>query len=483
MISTRRQFIRVSGAGGLLGATLLLGCERQFDDLAVSLEGERDFDPPVSDDIDDVTHVLNRLTFGPRPGEYQRVKSIGLTAFIDEQLEPGAIPDRRCEWRVNQIESVNAERADLFEHDPRHLLFDLTRVKVLRAVYSRRQLFEVMVDFWTDHFNVSWAKDQCRWLKIADDREVIRSHALGRFSDLLRASMLSPAMLIYLDGHDNRVKRPGDRPNENYARELLELHALGVDGGYTQQDVMEIARCLSGWTYGHSFLRPDRVRFDPANHDDGAKRVLGRDIPAGEGERDLDHVIDIVSSHPSTARYIARRLCRRFIADQPADSAVEQVSRAYIDSDGDIRATLRAVFQCEAFSQSKGGLFKRPFRFVVSALRASDARTTAGEPLLRSLERMGHSPFQYPTPDGYPMEPGPWLGTMLWRWNFARALASGEIGGTSIDAAGLTDALGGTGGLASQFLGRVPSEIERDVLASSAQPLAVLMASPAFQRH
>ena len=213
---------------------------------------------------------------------------------------------------------------------------------------------------------------------------MIRAHALGNFRELVKASALSPAMLIYLDGHDNKVVDPEDKPNENYARELMELHTLGVDGGYTQNDVMEVARCLSGWTYTHQpfGFKPAHVEFDAARHDDGEKTVLGHAIPAGGGTQDLERVLDIVCAHPSTARYLAMKLCRWFISDPPPDVAVETVARAFTSSQGDITTTLRTMFATEEFRMARGNLFKRPWRFVVSSLRFTDAKTNAGEPVV-----------------------------------------------------------------------------------------------------
>jgi len=484
--TTRREFVRLVGLGGVAGAGLLAGCEQAFDDLALRLEEEKTFQPPSGDAIDDIAHAVNRLTFGPRPGDYARVRELGVEAFIDEQLDPGSIPDRRCEWRIRPIESIHLPRGELFNVHPKRLLFDLTRAKLLRAVYSKRQLREVMVDFWTDHFNIAIAKDGCRWLKVADDRDVIRKHTLGSFRDLVRASALSPAMLIYLDGHDNKVRHPEEKPNENYARELLELHTLGVDGGYTQNDVMEVARCLSGWTYGHTFLRQDRVRFVPENHDNGAKTVLGERIPAGGGADDLERVLDIVCAHPSTARHLAAKLCAGFISgtdEAASQDAVAEVAATFQRTGGDIRATLRTLFTTDAFRGNRGNLFKRPFHYVVSALRATDAWTDAGQPLHELLERMGHAPFQYPTPDGFPIEPTPWTGTLLWRWNFTLALSRNRITGTRIEPDRLVEDLGGPEAVAAHVLGRAMNDDERAVLAQADPALGLLLASPAFQRH
>jgi uncharacterized protein (DUF1800 family) len=477
------QTIGFTGAGLALG-----GCEAASDALAQLLtpEAGADFRPPQSDQIDEVSHVISRLTFGPRPGDYRRVATMGVDAFIEQQLDPDSIDDRRCDWRIAPIESLHQPPPELYDYHPRQLLSDMTRARILRGVYSKRQLFEVMVEFWSDHFNIVSEKGECKWVKAADDRDVIRRHALGRFRDLVRASAVSPAMLIYLDGHDNKVEHPGERPNENYARELLELHTLGVHGGYTQNDVMEVARCLSGWTYGHYLLRfkQAHVEFNSSRHDNGQKAVLGVTIPAGGGAGDLERVLDIVCAHPSTARFIALKLCRRFVADPAPAEAIEQVGREFTASGGDMTRTLRILFHTAAFRDQgiRGGLFKRPMHFVTSALRATDARTDGGEPIMQALQRMGHAPFQYPTPDGYPLEAAPWLGTLLWRWNLALGLQSGTLKGTKIDGAKLAQSAGGRAQLVAHMLGRMPTELELKVVNESSAPLALMLSCPAFQR-
>jgi uncharacterized protein (DUF1800 family) len=293
-------------------------------------------------------------------------------------------------------------------------------------------------------------------------------------------------MLWYLDGRVNRHDAPGDRPNENYARELLELHTLGVHGGYTQQDVMEVARALSGWTVRsrhEAVFGLGRVEFHPEWHDDGEKHVLGRVIPAGLGSRDLDAVMDIVSLHPSTARHLADKLCRRFIADTPPPAAVDSVAATFVASRGNIASTLRTLFATPEFSSARRTKLKRPFHFVVSALRATDAQTDGGPPLHEMLRRMGHAPYQFPTPDGYADDEASWLGTLLWRWNFAAALAGDRIDGTRMEPAALRAALGGDDGLRAHVLGRRPTAPERDILAAATDSLPLLLASPTFQRY
>lgn len=485
MKPTRREFVQLAAATG--ASALLAGCDGAADELAKLLDRspEADLRPPEAGEIDLAAHVLNRLTWGPRPGDYRRVRAMGADSFIEEQLAPQRLSDRGADWKVASISSLAEPAAELYDYDAGALLFDMTRHKLLRAVHSRRQLHEVMVDFWTDHFNIVSQKGDCRWLKAADDRDVIRTHALGRFRDLVRASAVSPAMLISLDGHDNKVEHDGDRPNENYARELLELHTLGVRGGYTQRDVMEVARCLSGWTYENRpfKFRAAHVDFEPSRHDQGVKEVLGHAVPAGGGAGDLERVLDILCFHRATANHLAEKLCRRFIADPAPPEAARRVAGAFLAQGGDIVATLRALFGTAEFQERRGNLFKRPMHYVVSALRATGAATDCGPPVIEALERMGHAPFQYPSPDGYPLEAAPWLGTLLWRWNFALALQRGALDGTHLDAARLEAQLGGVEALAAHLLGRTPRPLEVELLRGSKQPVALALAGPAFQWH
>jgi uncharacterized protein (DUF1800 family) len=520
---SRRNF--VAGAGAAV-ASASAGCDRRGGVGGLTDEWRRfmghpappvlegALTAPVQPEIDAASHALNRLTFGARPGDYARVAAMGVPAFLEEQLAPEAIEDSQCDRLVrhefeeledpvshvmpaklgmgnpverlfpNVKENSGRQVGDLYEFRDKTLLLDLSRATILRAVVSRRQLYERMVQFWSEHFNIDPTKGEAKWLEPADDREVIRKHALGKFADLVRASALSPAMLWYLDGRVNRSHSASEKPNENYARELMELHTLGVHGGYTQQDVMEVARCLTGWTVRdrkHYFK--GTVEFKPGQHDDGAKTVLGQTIPAGLGMGDLDRVLGIVTRHPATARHIASKLCQRFIADEPPVSAVEATAAAFTASDGDIKTTLRAMLGKPEFAASAGGKFKRPFHFVVSALRVSNAMTNGGQPIIDALLRMGQAPFRHPTPDGYPEPASHWTGTLIWRWNFAAALAENRLKGTRVEAEALPKRLGGDGALLATCFGRAPTERE---LAAARQAgtsaLAVALASPAFQR-
>jgi uncharacterized protein (DUF1800 family) len=500
----RRKFLTVGAGGMALLATA--GCGQMPRELrqllALVNPGGGPFQAPAAGEIDPIVHALNRAGFGARPGGYEQVRKLAKTpeaaaaAYLEQQLQPENIQDEDAEYAARRFETLQEPPGELFEYQPDLLHNELMRATATRAVLSERQLFEVMVQFWSDHFNIDPSKGDCKWLKIVDDREVIRKHALGNFADLLRASALSPAMLWYLDGRVNRRANPADRPNENYARELLELHTLGVHGGYTQKDVMEVARCLTGWTVRSVGTKPyfqiGKVEFDPAQHDFGSKAILGQTIPSTSpalskeileqrGRHELDRVLQIVVAHAATARHLSAKLCRHFIADNPPAAAVAKVAEAFSKSEGDIRQTLRALFQTDEFLLTRGNKFKRPFTFVVSALRATGARTDCGLEIMDYLKRMGHAPFNYPTPEGYPDQASPWMGTLLWRWNFAVALSQNNIKGTHTDLNALRGAAGGDEALMAHLLGRKPSPAEARAFADSGDGLALMLASPAFQ--
>jgi uncharacterized protein (DUF1800 family) len=251
-------------------------------------------------------------------------------------------------------------------------------------------------------------------------------------------------MLFYLDNDKNRRRdaATGVGPNENYARELLELHTLGVDGGYTLKDIQEVARCFTGWAYKKGLQAwPGDFVFQRDHHDDGPKRVLGVPIPAGQGIKDGEQVIDIVCRHPGTARFIARKLCRRFVADRPPAPLVERLAGVFGKTDGDMKQVLSELFHSEEFRRGTGRKLKRPFDFTLSALRALNADTT-GDGVLPYLERMGQLPYKWAMPDGYPDRAEAWTPSLLARWNFAVDLVQGKVGGTAVDARALARAAG-----------------------------------------
>ena len=469
----RRTFLQLTG---FAAASAAAGCRRgpslqalldRFATSATLDEGG------AAGALSPIPRSLSRLAYGPRTGDVQRVAAMGESAWIEEQLSPASIPDLAARWRVRPIETLQLDLPDLFDYARPTVLDDLRRATILRAVYSQRQLFERMVEFWTDHFNIFVGKADCAWLKVVDDREVIRRHALGNFRDLLRASATSPAMLVYLDGEVNAA----GRPNENYAREVMELHTLGVNGGYTQRDVMELARALTGWRVRSAFWR-GRVFFEKIRHDPGIKQVL--DLRLGSGpQRDLEEILDRLCSHPATARHLAARLVRRFVSEDPPESLVARVAAAFSASRGGIRPTLSALAHSEEFRRSPLKL-RRPFDFAISMLRAVGASTDGGRAMQGELERMGQVPFGWPTPDGFPDTAAPWKARLLSRWNFALDLAGGRIAGTRVDSELGRD----PARLASALLRRPLEAAERRALAlagSGPEAAALALCHPQLQ--
>jgi uncharacterized protein (DUF1800 family) len=490
MDSRRRALLKTLG---LVGAALpFTGCERLISSVTQQLGQSIPDSLSLADssEIDPSFHLLSRAAYGPWPGDLDQVRAIGSERWIEEQLSPETIDDTACDLRARRFETIWHEPGTCYEYKKPVLREEITRHTLLRALYSKRQLLEVMVGFWTDHLNINLEKGDCIYLKPSDDRLVIRAHALGKFKELIRASATSPAMLVYLDGKENQKKEPSDVPNENYARELLELHTLGVDGGYTQADVYEAARSLTGWRLRTGW-RKGTVYFDPGMHDDGEKCVLGQSIPAGGGITDVDQLVAIACNHPSTAHHIATKLARRFVSEDPPASLVKRLAKVFSATDGDIKSLLRVLFTSDEFKLAKGLKLKRPFQYIVSCLRALGADTHAHQPLIEYLQRMGQGPFQYPTPDGYPDRTAPWLGTMLWRWNFAFSAASNRLPTVAVPLDQLAQAVGGfrSEKLMPYFAGRKGSDAELKAFAEyqttnpdDAELVALALASPAFQR-
>jgi uncharacterized protein (DUF1800 family) len=346
---------------------------------------------------------------------------------------------------------------------PQRIIGELQASRILRAVYSERQLHEVMVDFWTNHFNVFAGKGADRWLLPAYDRDTIRPNAMGKFSTLLQATAQSPAMLFYLDNFQSVSPNAMQRPrapqqqrrrgiNENYARELMELHTLGVDGGYTQKDVQEVARSFTGWTIfqprggaaavnammGEAGRRnAGTFFFNARTHDDGEKTVLGHKIPAGGGIKDGLTVLEILARHPSTAKFIATKLVRYFVADNAPPALVERVAATYTKTDGDIREMLKTIFFSDEFNSKEAyrAKIKRPFELVISAIRTLGADTNGGPGTHQWLARMGEPLYGFQTPNGYSDAAESWVNTggLLERMNFGLALASNRIPGTRVN--------------------------------------------------
>jgi uncharacterized protein (DUF1800 family) len=424
-----------------------------------------------------VEHLLARMTFGATEQDRRHVAEVGIGPYIDEQLDPASIDDHPLDARLAALSTLRVATPPLIARfsppkpqtpvliptdlslctgasilpavppktnsaGPQAVVTELQRAAFLRAVYSRRQLYERMVRFWENHFSVYVNKDADRLYLTSFDRDTIRPFALGNFRALLGATAHSPAMLFYLDNWQSGVAKgpllgtPSRRSgglNENYARELLELHTLGVNGGYTQEDVEEVARCFTGWTI-YKTNDAGLFMFDPTQHDDGEKIVLGHRIPAGGGIADGEMVLDILARHPSTAHFIATKLARMLISDDPPESVVRRAAAVFLESNGSIAATVRSIVTSREFANPRTyeAKVKSPFEYAVSAVRSLGANTDGGRPILDWIARMGEPIFGRVTPDGYPDRADSWLstGTLFERMNFAIALVGNIIPGT-----------------------------------------------------
>ncbi len=438
---------------------------------------------------DTVEHALNRLTFGPRPGQVDEVQRIGLTRWIDQQLNPSSIDDTALAARltplpdrpddIGRVAARNLSEQERMDAQRRARQFSRQQVQALaaqkltRAVYSERQLEEVLVDFWFNHFNVFAGKGRTAIYIPEYEREAIRPHIWGSFRDLLGATAKSPAMLFYLDnwlsadpkaaeqmqqqlqrGNNRRRARLGGAGNnaganvppqnqqaprrnglnENYARELMELHTLGVDGGYSQQDIIEVARALTGWTLANG--QDGGFRFTPALHDRGEKKVLGQTIRAGGGIDDGEKVLDIVAAHPSTAKHIATKLVRRFVNDEPPAALVDKVAATFTRTKGDLREVMRTLLTAPEFyaPEHRNAKVKTPLEFVVSGVRTTGREVREPRQLLQALQQLGMAPYQCQPPTGYDDTAETWVsaGALVTRMNIAQQLApqrAAHIGG------------------------------------------------------
>ena len=445
----------------------------------------------VSTDEPTITHVLNRIAFGPRTGDVDRVKAIGLERYIDQQLHPERVQDAALADRLAGLSTISMSRRELSEKFEQPLMearreqksradgeapktpapaqqransvvMELGEQKILRAVYSERQLQEVLTDFWFNHFNVDARKGRDRFLLTDYERDVIRPHVLGSFRDLLGATAKSPAMLFYLDNWmsiDPNGPHPIVTPphlargpfggayvvpgtvrqpprgknakglNENYGRELLELHTLGVDGGYTQRDVTEVARAFTGWTIENPKQGGGFV-FRAQQHDMGQKVVLGHVIKAGGGESDGEKVLDILAKHPSTAHFIATKLARRFVSDTPPTALIDRATARFRETNGDLREVTRTILLSPEFlsADAFNAKAKTPFDFVISALRATDSDVQDAKPYVQTLQQLGMPLYQCQPPTGYKDTADAWIntGALVARMNVAVRLSGGD---------------------------------------------------------
>ncbi len=528
-----------------------------------------------------ILHALNRLAYGPRPGDVERVRQMGLAKWNDQQLNPNSIDDKTLEARLQDYPTLRTSTAKLIDEypqpkqaekqaekqaqaqtrkeqrrsdaaaepvgrdmqpgqgqiagggdaepsqqtasnakqdmsdapapmkqeqpegnpatkgarkrdalgggdpnnvpraiaddskRPQRIVAELSMAKVTRAIYSERQLQQVMDDFWFNHFNVFAGKGEDRYYLTSYERDVIQPHALGKFKDLVTSTAKSPAMLFYLDNFlsaDPRAAQRqaaeraarqqrrrggfgGPRPqansqkakknerglNENYGRELMELHTLGVDGGYTQKDVAEVARCFTGWTIEKPRQYPN-FKFDDKLHDPDPKMVLGKKIHAG-GMKDGEQVIDLLVHHPSTAKFISTKLARRFVSDTPPPALVNRMAETFQSSDGDIRAVLKTMIWSPEFwsREAYRAKIKTPFELVVSAVRALGTDVDTPMPLVQWVGRIGEPLYQCQPPTGYSDKADTWVntGALLNRLNYSLALAGNKMRGARTDVASL----------------------------------------------
>ncbi|MBV8335718.1 MAG: DUF1800 domain-containing protein, partial [Alphaproteobacteria bacterium] len=418
-----------------------------------------------------ILHVLNRLAFGPTLEDFRRVKAIGVERYIAEQLDPDNIPESyELRWRLAALDTLRLNAVQLREmYGPlrplrgfkpsdelvraqrersRIVVQQVTEARILRAVLSRRQLQEVMVDFWYNHFNV-FAGKELDDLWIGDyEQRAIRPFVLGRFRDLLFAVTKHPAMLVYLDNTLSEAPKSPDAKgsraglNENFARELMELHTLGADGGYTQEDVVTLARVLTGWSLNRPDAReyPDySTVFEGARHDFGAKVFLGQPLRL-TGKAEGEEALDILAKNPATARHIAFELAQYFVADNPPPALVERLAERFMASDGNIREVLKTLFDDREFLESDGLKYKTPYQFVLSLVRAGGIAVGNTRPLLAAINQLGMPLYGCLTPDGYKNTEDAWLSpdATTRRIGIATAFAGGEAAVTSLPISSLS---------------------------------------------
>jgi uncharacterized protein (DUF1800 family) len=403
--------------------------------------------------VEAANHAMFRLAFGPRPQQVAEVARTGWKEWFEQQLDPDNINDAQLQARLDRdCPSLKLSLAELQEKaqdrdspDRDRINDELRLAVLLRAVYSERQFQEVIVEFWRNHFSVDINKVPC--LATHYEEHVLRKHAFGKFSDLLMASAKHPAMLIFLDNYVSR--RNG--VNENYARELMELHTLGVDSVYGQNDVVDLARVLTGWTCGwkdaESSSREYGYFFNANNHDPAPASVIGLELTSG-GQLDGEKAIRHLARHDTTARFISLKLCRYLVSDTPPEELVERVAVVFRTTFGDLRETYRAIVFSPEFISTRNfrTKVKTPFEFTVSVLRATDAQVESPQQVFRELRLMGQPIYECIDPTGYSDLQEAWLdpGVMVYRWNFAIKLVRNEIEGVTGGSSFVQPVLQGT---------------------------------------
>jgi uncharacterized protein (DUF1800 family) len=408
-----------------------------------------------------VIHLLNRLSLGIRPGEIEQVQQLGVDKYIQQQLNPDSIAEPAILTdRLSKLDTINLSPVELFQrYNPnrkidiqspipgdqkilrqqaRQVTNQAIEARLWRSIYSQRQLNEVMVDFWYNHFNVHADKGIDKLWVGAYEQQAIRPYAMGKFRDLLGATARHPAMLFYLDNWQNSTPNPNKQGrsqglNENYARELMELHTLGVDGGYKQDDVIALAKILTGWGFKQPGQKiPDgySFQFNSNRHDFSNKTFLSNNI-IGSGIGEGEQALDLLSRHPSTARQVSFKLAQYFVNDNPPKSLVNKLSKRFIASDGDIKLVLDTLFHSPEFWDAKyyGTKFKTPYQYAISSIRSTGTEVSNPKPLNDFLKQQGMPLYGCPTPNGYKNTQDAWLNpdSMTRRINYATNLAKGRL--------------------------------------------------------
>ncbi len=428
----------------------------------------------------EAAHLLNRAGFGPAPGDIDRLLQGGLESFLHRQLAPEPETDAVVA-KLRNLPSIDYTASEFVLRHQRDgqsrasvecPLDELRSAKLIRAAESPNQLREVMADFWYNHFNVyiyAWEPSVPEY-----ERETIRPRVFGGFRDLLGAVAQSPAMTYYLDTFVSTADRMvGGKVvrglNENYGRELLELHTVGVNAGYTQHDVTEAARCFTGWDFGGWYAPIYGHRFASENHDDGAKHVFGLGLPAEGGERDGHHLLDYLAVHPATARFVSWRLVQRFVADDPPESLVTRCAAVFTESDGSIAEVLRTILSSDEFwSQATfRSKVKTPLEFAVSAIRSTGGAITDGKAIGQALGDMGMPLYECRPPTGYSNRSTDWISVsaQLYRFNFALALAGGTLRGAHTAPLPTTEPVAAARAFGCDVLGAEPRRSRGSPLA------------------
>ena len=419
---SRRDFMRAGvGTGLTLGALLTQAPAARALTGAIEAPNLRRIDPRA--------WLLQRASFGYTEPSFAEVEARGWDGWLDWQLDPAAIDDSALDGRLAGFESEVLNAQQMYDH-PTLMPWDFSHqaraTRILRATYSRRQLYERIVEFWTNHFNIFGESGETHILKIIDDREVIRANALGSFRDLLHASAKSGAMIAYLDNDTNVV----GAPNENYAREVMELHTLGVNGPYDEHDIRELARCFTGWSYRFP-TEPGiygKFLFRAYDHDYGPKHVLGLTIPGGGGVIDAETVLDHLAGHPSTIDFVTRKLASWLLGPDLPDSIVEAAKSTWVATDGDIKAIVRTLLSRSLFERAAPWArpkFKQPMHWMISLFRATAVDMPRPEDTVWMIYFAGQAPYLMPTPNGYPDSPAAWGSLLQPRWTLASLFGNG----------------------------------------------------------